>query len=63
MFFVTDGDVYKPLIFQQEGGVELQEETSGSHEEFKNDRHVFGVRVNRGIGYGAWQKSLYVALS
>ena len=30
----------------------------GSEEEFKNDRHLYGIKAIRNVGYGYWQKSL-----
>lgn len=52
-----------PLIRTNELPVETVLDGVGSHEETHNNRHIFGVKANRGIGYGQWQKSAFVALS
>ena len=52
-----------PLIRQNELGVQTQLEGAGSHEEFTNNRHVFGVKAVRGVGFGVWQRAFFVALS
>jgi len=52
-----------PLIRQIETEVETQLEGAGSHEEMRNNRHVFGVKAVRGIGYGMWQRAALVTLS
>lgn len=49
-----------PLIRQSELGVQAQLDTS---EEFKKNRHLFGVKAARGIGYGQWQRACKVTLS
>lgn len=36
---------------------------AGSDEEFRNNRHVFGVKAVRGVGFGQWQKAALVTLS
>jgi hypothetical protein len=63
-FMGQPGSVYSALILQDElGGVQTQLVGAGSEEEFWNDRHVFGVKAIRGVGYGMWQKSAMVTLS
>lgn len=62
-FFLLDDTTDRPFILQDEQGVETQLLGAGSDEEFKNDRHVFGVRAVRGVGYGRWQRAAYVAFS
>lgn len=51
------------LIRQNETDVEVQLQGAGSYEEFTNNRHVFGVKAVRGVGFGAWQRSALVTLS
>ena len=62
-FFGTPAMGTTPLIRQSEVGVQTQLIGAGSEEEFKNDRHLFGVKAVRGIGYGMWAKSCYVPLT
>lgn len=52
-----------PFIRQNEQDIVTELQGAGSHEEFVNKRHVFGVNAVRGVGYGMWQKSCIVALS
>jgi phage major head subunit gpT-like protein len=60
--FRTDGPM-KPFIMQSELGVQTSSLTQGSDEEFKNDRHLFGVKANRNVGYGFWQYAMHATLS
>lgn len=62
-FFLTGGNADQPFILQEDGGVQTQLLGAGSDEEFKNDRHLFGVKAIRGVAYGRWQRAAYVALS
>lgn len=62
-FFGTPTMGSTPLIRTNEVDVTTQLLGAGSDEEFNNDRHVFGVKAVRGVGYGMWQKSAFVALS
>lgn len=52
-----------PLIRQSEVDVTTSLIGAGSEEEFKFNRHIFGVSAVRGVGYGMWQKAAIVALS
>lgn len=52
-----------PLIRQSEVDVETQLLGPGSDDEFYQKRHVFGVSANRGVGFGMWQRGVFVALS
>lgn len=61
--FINDGSDYKPLIFQDEQGVEFQILTDGSDETFKFDRYLFGLRAVRGASYGGWQRAARVTFS
>lgn len=58
----TDG-VIKPFILQDELGLQTQLIGEGSEEEFKNDRHLFGVKAVRGAGYGDWKQSIKATFS
>ncbi|MBI5872985.1 MAG: Mu-like prophage major head subunit gpT family protein, partial [Candidatus Omnitrophica bacterium] len=35
----------------------------GSEEEFKNNRHLYGVKASRNVGYGYWQQAVHCTLS
>lgn len=61
MLFRTDGSV-APFIRQEETPVELKVIASGSEEEFKEGRHLYGVDCYRNVGYGYWQKACLVKL-
>jgi phage major head subunit gpT-like protein len=63
LFAGEPGSTFAPLVLQEEEGVTTQLLGPGSEEEFKNNRHVFGVKAVRGVGYGMWQKSLFITLS
>ncbi len=60
--FRVDGPM-KPFIMQEETGVQTASLTSGSDEEFKNDRHLFGVKASRAAGYGFWHYAAHATLS
>lgn len=55
--FRTDGDV-KPFICQEEEGVTVSAIAEGSEEEFKNNRHLYGVKAIRNVGLGYWQHAV-----
>lgn len=57
--FREDGAV-SPLIRQEEEGIVVSALAEGSEEEFKNDRHLYGIHARRNVGYGYWQKSVLV---
>lgn len=59
--FRTDGSV-APFIRQEETPVQLNAIAEGSEEEFKHQRHLYGVDCWRNVGYGYWQKACLVAL-
>lgn len=54
--FRTDSPV-AALIRQEEEGVTISAIAEGSEEEFKNDRHLYGVKAMRNVGYGYWQRA------
>ena len=62
-FLGTPGMGTAPVIFTEENGVQTQLIGAGSEEEFKNNRHLFGVTATRGCGYGMWQRSAVVTLT
>jgi phage major head subunit gpT-like protein len=57
--FRTDGAV-SALIRQEEQAIKMTALTEGSDEEFKNERHLYGVKARRNVGYGYWQKACLV---
>lgn len=54
--FRTDAET-KALIRQEEEGVTVDALAEGSEEEFKNKRHLYGVKAIRNVGYGYWQRA------
>lgn len=59
--FRTDSPI-KAFIRQTEQDVELKEKAEGSEYEFDNDAWQFGIDAWRGVGYGYWQRAVYVTL-
>lgn len=53
----------KPFIRQEEEGLVIDAIAEGSEEEVKNNRHLYGVRATRGVGYGRWEHALLVTFS
>lgn len=53
----------KPLIRQEESGVQVGGTQVGGDEEFKQRRRLFGVDASRGIGYGLWEQAILVTFS
>jgi len=60
--FRTDAPA-KPLIRQEEEPLKVSALAEGSDEEFKNDRHLYGVKAIRNVGYGMWQYASHSTLS
>lgn len=60
--FRTDAET-KSLIRQEEEGVMVSAIAEGSEEEFKNDRHLYGVKSIRNVGYGYWQRAALTTLT
>lgn len=52
--FRTDG-VTKPLIRQEEEGVSVSAIAEGSELEFNENKHHYGVKAIRNVGFGYWQ--------
>jgi len=55
----TDGAV-SAFIRQEEDAIKMSAIGEGSEEEFKNDRHLYGVKAMRNVGFGYWQKACLV---
>ena len=60
--FRADG-IEKPLIRQMEVDTTVSAVAEGSEEEFKNQRHLYGVHRLVGYGYGDWKGSVKVTLN
>lgn len=60
--FRTDSPI-KAFIRQTEQEVELKAKAEGSEFEFDNDAWQFGIDAWRGVGYGYWQRAVYVTLT
>ena len=52
--FRTDGQT-KPFIRQEEEALSVSAIAEGSELEFKEDKHQYGVKAIRNVGYGYWQ--------
>jgi len=53
----------KPLIRQEEYGVKVSAKAEGSEYEHDTDRHQYGIKASRNVGYGYWQYALKATLS
>lgn len=60
--FRTDAET-AALIRQEEEPVSVSALAEGSEEEFKNNRHLYGVKAIRNAGYGLWQRSALTTFS
>lgn len=60
--FRTDAAT-KPFIRQEELPLEIKAQAEGSAEEFNNDRHLYGLKAVRNVGYGMWQYAAHATLS
>jgi phage major head subunit gpT-like protein len=60
--FRTDGQV-KPFIRQEEEGVTVSAKAEGSEYEFDTDKHQYGIKAIRNVGYGYWQTGCLVTLA
>jgi hypothetical protein len=52
--FRADGQT-KPFIRQEEEGITVAAIAEGSELEFKEDKHQYGIKALRNVGYGYWQ--------
>lgn len=60
--FRTDGQT-KPFIRQEEEGVTVSAIAEGSELEFKENKHEYGVKAVRNVGYGYWQHACLTTLT
>ncbi len=60
--FRTDGNV-KPFIRQQETPVTVDAIAEGSELEFDENKHHYGVKASRNVGYGYWQHACLATLA
>lgn len=60
--FRTDTET-RALIRQEEEGVSLAAIAEGSELEFKENRHEYGVKAIRNVGYGYWQRACLASLT
>jgi phage major head subunit gpT-like protein len=57
--FRADGQT-KPFIRQEEQGLQVDAIAEGSELEFKENKHHYGVKSVRNVGYGYWQHACLV---
>ena len=57
--FRTDAET-KALIRQEEEAVSMSAIAEGSETEFKEKKHLYGVKAIRNVGYGYWQRACLV---
>jgi len=62
MTFRTDSET-KAMIRQEEEGVTIKAIAEGSELEFKEDKHEYGVKAIRNVGYGYWQRAALTTLT
>lgn len=60
--FRADGGA-SALIRQEEESLQISAMAEGSAEEFNNDRHLYGIKAMRNVGYGYWQKACLVTFT
>jgi phage major head subunit gpT-like protein len=60
--FRTDSEV-KPFICQNEEPVTMSAIAEGSELEFNEDKHNYGVKAVRGVGYGYWQNGCEIIMT
>lgn len=60
--FRTDGAT-KPFIRQVEEDLTISALAEGSEEEFKNNRHLYGIKRIGNVGYGLWTGSVLTTLT
>jgi phage major head subunit gpT-like protein len=60
--FRTDSDV-KPFIRQEEMPITMSAIAEGSELEFKENKHQYGIKALRNVGYGYWQMGSYATFS
>lgn len=57
----TDAET-KPFIAQEEEGVTMSAKAEGSEYEHDEDRHQYGVKALRNVGYGFWQDAVLLQM-
>ena len=63
-FFVIRTDApAKPFIRQEEEPLSVSAIAEGSEEEFRHNRHLYGVKRICNVGYGYWQYACQSTLS
>jgi phage major head subunit gpT-like protein len=60
--FRADGGV-RALIRQEDEPVTIQAIAEGSELEFKENKHHYGVKCSRNVGYGYWQHACLVTMT
>lgn len=60
--FRTDSET-KAFIRQEEEAVSISAVAEGSELEFNENKHRYGVKASRNVGYGYWQRSALVTLT
>ena len=60
--FRADGGA-SAIIRQEEESLKIDALAEGSEEEFKHDRHLYGIKSMRNCGYGYWQKACLVTFT
>lgn len=60
--FRADGGA-SAIIRQEEEALQISALAEGSEEEFKHDRHLYGIKSMRNVGYGYWQKACLVTFT
>lgn len=60
--FRADGGA-SAIIRQEEEGLQISALAENSEEEFKHDRHLYGIKAQRNAGYGYWQKACLVTFT
>lgn len=60
--FRTDGQT-KAFIRQEEEGVTVSAVAEGSELEFNEEKHHYGVKAMRNVGYGYWQHAILQTLT
>jgi phage major head subunit gpT-like protein len=59
--FRADGNV-KPFIRQEELPIQVDAIAEGSELEFNEDKHHYGIKASRNVGYGYWQHGCLVTM-
>jgi phage major head subunit gpT-like protein len=60
--FRTDG-LTKPFILQEELPLQVTAIAEGSELEFNEDKHHYGIKAVRNVGYGYWQHACLVTMT